>query len=100
MFVVIAREPKPDAVYWPGRRLLASMDAVVWPILAALLVLQAPTAEGLLRPVVAVVVLWAGLRVCTAVFANHRYRFTTWLATKMVAVLLVVGLVMKLALPA
>lgn len=99
MFVVIAREPTPDAAYWPGRRLLAAMDAVVWPIVGVLLVLQMPTTPSLLQPAAAVATLWGILRVLTAVFENHRYRFTTWFAAKVLALLLVVGLAMKLVLP-
>jgi len=99
MFVLIAREPRPDAAYWPGRRLLAAIDAVVWPFALAVWVMRAPAAAGLVRPVVVVAVLIGALRLATAVFANHRYRFTTWVWARLVAGLILVGAVMKLALP-
>jgi hypothetical protein len=100
MFVLIAREPKPDASPWPGRRLLAAVDAVAWPFCLALLFLQVPAAEPLVRPALAVATLCAALRFCGAVFANHRYRFTTWWCVQVGLVLLLVWAVMKLALPA
>lgn len=100
MFVVIAREPKPDAAYWPGRRLLAAADAVLWPFALALLVLQLPSSEGLVRPAFAIATLCAFFRVLSAVLANHRYRFTTWWCVRALGLLLVVGVVMKVALPA
>ncbi|MFG6432879.1 hypothetical protein [Roseateles sp. LYH14W] len=99
MFVVIARELRPDAAYWPCRRLLAAIDAVAWPFALLLLVLHVPAADGLVRPAVAVATLCAAFRLCSAVLVNHRYRFTTWRWARLVALLLVVWAVMKLALP-
>ncbi len=32
MWFVFARAPLPDAPYWPGRRLLALVDAIAWPV--------------------------------------------------------------------
>jgi hypothetical protein len=29
MWLLVAREPRPDAPDWPGRRMLAALDAVV-----------------------------------------------------------------------
>ena len=37
MWLLVAREPRPDAPDWPGRRLLAAVDAVAWPLLWVLL---------------------------------------------------------------
>lgn len=54
MFVLVRREPKPDASYWPGRRLLAAVDAVAWPFGLAMLVALTPATEGLVRPALAV----------------------------------------------
>lgn len=100
MFVLVRREPKPDASYWPGRRLLAAVDAVAWPFGLAMLVALTPATEGLVRPALAVATLWALLRLCGAVLANERYRFTTWWFARLVALLLLVGAVMKLVMPA
>lgn len=99
MFVLLRREPPPDVSYWPGRRLLASFDAVAWPFALVLLVFQLPAAEGLLRPALALAGLCAALRLCTAVLVNHRYRFTTWWCARLVTMLLIVWAVMKLAMP-
>jgi hypothetical protein len=90
LFVVVQRERREDAKYWPGRRLLASLDAVAWPCIYSLLVLQTKAGAGLMRPVVAVAGLWALVRLCVALLANHRYRFTTWLWLRFLAVLLLV----------
>ena len=46
----------------------------------------------------AVLVLWGLSRLHTAVWLNHRYRFTTWRVSGILAVLVVVGLVLKIAL--
>lgn len=99
MLVLIPRQSRPDAPYWLGRRLLAAVDALVWPIVCALLVLHLSGTAGLSRPVAAVSALWAFFRLCCAVLANHRYWFTTWVFVRVVAVLLVVDGVVKLALP-
>lgn len=100
MIVLIAREPKPDAPYWPGRRLLAAIDAVAWPFVLVLLLARVPAAGGLMRlAVVVVATLCAAFRLYSAVLVNHRYRFTTWWCARLVALLLFVGVVMKLSLP-
>ena len=38
MWLLVAREPRPDAPDWPGRRLLAAIDAVAWPLMWVLLI--------------------------------------------------------------
>lgn len=57
MWLLVAREPPPDAPYWPGRRLLASVDAAVWPFLWVLVFSHAPKPAGLVGPFVAAVAL-------------------------------------------
>lgn len=99
MFVVIARESRPDAAYWPGRRFLAAVDAVVWPFALALLVLHQPGIEGLVRPAFVLASLSAVFRVLCAVFSNHRYHFTTWWCARLLALLLVVWATVKMSLP-
>jgi hypothetical protein len=100
MFVLIQQEPKPDAPYWPGRRLLAALDAVAWPVGLAVLLAMTPATEGHVRPVLATATLWAIFRLCVAVLANERYRFTTWWCARLVALLRAVWVVMRLAMPA
>lgn len=100
MWLLVAREPRPDAPRWPGRRLLAAVDAVVWPLLWALLVRQAPHPVGLVGPFVTsvVAVLCVG-RLHRAIWLNHRYWFTTWRWVKVIAAVVLVGMVLKLSLP-
>jgi hypothetical protein len=43
VFVLRTRDPRPDAPDWPGRRLLAAVDAVAWPPMWLLLIRQGTT---------------------------------------------------------
>lgn len=96
MWLLVAREPLPDAPYWPGRRMLAAVDATVWPTLWVLLVSHAPGPVGLVGPFVsAVALLFALGRLHRALWVNHRYRFTTWRWGRIAAAFIAVGLVMK-----
>ena len=96
MWLLVAREPVPDAPYWPGRRRLAALDAVAWPAAWAMLFTQLPAPAGVVGPMIAAIALIAGLgRVRRAVWENHRYRFTTWRWAGIIAPLLLVGLVLK-----
>ena len=99
MWLLVAREPPPDAPYWPGRRLLAAVDAAVWPLLWMMLVSHAPNPVGLVRPVVMAVALLCALsRLHRALWLNHRYRFTTWRWGRIAAALVLVGAVLKLTM--
>lgn len=101
MWVLIAREPVPDAPYWPGRRWLATIDATVWPLLWVLMVRHAPEPVGLVGPFVIAVSLMCALgRLHRALWMNHRYRFTTWRWGRIAAAMLLMGVVMKLAMTA
>lgn len=101
MWVLIAREPKPDASYWSGRRLLAVIDALLWPLLWVLAIRSAPGPVGLMGPfAMAVAVLCAAGRLHRAVWVNHRYWFTTWRWGRLAAALLCIGAMLKLAMPA
>jgi hypothetical protein len=100
MWLLVTREAPPDAPYWPGRCLLATLDAVVWPLLWVVLVQHAPKPVGIVGPfVTAVALLCAVGRVHRAMWANHRYRFTTWRWGRIAAAMVLMGEVMKLALP-
>lgn len=99
MWLLVAREPRPDAPDWPGRRLLAAMDAVGWPLVWVLLMQQAPQPVGLVGPfVTALAVLFGLRRLHRAVWVNHRYWFTTWRWGKVAGAMLVVGVVLKLSM--
>jgi hypothetical protein len=100
MWLLVAREPAPDAPYWPGRYLLAAIDAVGWPVLWVLVFSHAPKPVGLVGPFVCAVAVLCGLgRLHRALCENHRYRFTTWRWGKIAAALLLMGAVLKMAMP-
>jgi hypothetical protein len=99
MWILFARAPLPDRPYWTGRRALAVLDALLWPVLAAMLLAQVPGAPGVMKPVLGAVTLLAALhRLHVAWFRNHRYGFTTWWLARALVVLLLVGVVLKVAL--
>jgi len=101
MWLVVTRAPRPDAPYWRGRCWLAAIDALAWPLLGGLVLRQASMARGIIGPmVIALLVLAAMGRLRRALWINHRYRFTTWRWGRVVMVLLVAGVVLKLAMPA
>lgn len=77
----------------------AALDALLWPMFAVLLLAQVPGAPGVLKPVLGSVALLAALhRLHVAWFRNHRYRFTTWWLARVLVVLLLIGVVLKVAL--
>ena len=96
MWMLFIRAPPPDAAYWPGRRWLAALDAVVWPIVWVAVVAHVPMKTG---SVGAAIVAWAVSatmrRFRRALWNNHRYRFTTWRWGRVLAALLLIGWVMK-----
>ena len=99
MWILFARAPAPDRPYWAGRRFLAALDALVWPALVILLITEVPGAPGVLKPVmVALTVLVMQCRLRVALWRNHRYRFTTWWAVRVLGALLFVGAFVKIAL--
>lgn len=96
MWLLVAREAPPDAPYWPGRHLLAAVDAVVWPLMWVMVFSHASAPTGVVGPFVSALALLAGLgRLHRALWVNHRYRFTTWRWGRVVAGLLLIGFVMK-----
>ena len=100
MWLLVAREPRPDAPDWPGRRLLAAVDAVVWPLLWVWVFRHAPEPVGLVGPFVTAMAVLLGLgRLHRALRVNHRYWFTTWRWGRVAAALLVVGAVLKVTVP-
>lgn len=100
MWLVLTRAPLPDASYWPCRRLLAVVDAVVWPMGWAALATHLPPPTGVVAAmVIALAVLSALRRLRRAALENHRYHFTTWRWCRIAAGLLLIGLVLKLTMP-
>ncbi|MBE7418404.1 MAG: hypothetical protein HS128_11770 [Ideonella sp.] len=100
MWLVLTRAPLLDAPYWPGRRLLALVDAVAWPSAWIALATQLPQPAGIVGPmIIALAVLSAVGRVLRAARQNHRYHFTTWMWGRPVLMLLLLGLVLRFAVP-
>ena len=98
MWILFTPVPRPDAPYWPGRRWLAALDAIIWPAGWALVVAQAPMPAGIVGLVItASAALFAVNRLHRALLRNERYRFTTWRWGKVVLGLVLLGWVMKLA---
>ncbi len=101
MWILLPRLEPPDAPHWPGRRLLACADAVLWPLAWCVLATQIAPRAGIVGPmVIALAALCAARRIGRAVRLNHRYFFTTWRWGRLALCLLAVALVLKLALPA
>jgi hypothetical protein len=99
MWLVIERPPLPDKPYWYGRRWLAMLDAVLWPLLVVACLLQAQALTGIVRPMAAVAALTIALiRLQTAWRHNHRYGFTTWWVLRPLLVLFLLGLCLKVLL--
>lgn len=98
MWLLVAREPRPDAAYWPGRRWAALLDAAAWPLLWVLLAMHVPEPAGLLGSFVIALALIVGVRrVYRAAWMNHRYWFTTTRWGRVILTLLIVGAALKLA---
>jgi|GEM_PF-816008 hypothetical protein len=98
MWLLVAREPRANAPYWTGRRWLAAVDAVAWPLFWVLLLRQIDAPVGIVGPmVVAVALLVSAERIHRAVWVNHRYWFTTWRWGRIAAGLMLIGMVLKLA---
>jgi hypothetical protein len=100
MWLLISREPRPDAPYWPGRRLLAVVDAAAWPLMWVLLIRHLPEPVGIVGPFVAAFATLCALgRLNRALRVNHRYWFTTWRWGRIAAALMLMGAVLTLTLP-
>jgi hypothetical protein len=98
MWVLYARAPTPTASYWPGRRLLALIDAILWPSLVAFGVTRMPMDPGMVGQVVLALCALSALRRCArALWCNERYRFTTWRVGGVLFGMLVFGAVLTLA---
>jgi hypothetical protein len=98
MWVIFARAPPPDAQVWPGRRMLALVDAVAWPAVWATWLLALPVPFGLAgQCALAWCCVAAQRRAVRAVAQNHRYRFTTWRWGRWLLFVLLFGYTLKLA---
>ena len=99
MLVVLAREPRPPAQVWAGRRWLAGIDALLWPGLWIAGVSFAPLPTGVAGLLLVAAAVWCAVqRLREAVFENERYRFTTWRWGRPAVGLLLIGAFLKIAL--
>lgn len=96
MWILLTRAPAPDAMVWPGRRPLAVLDAITWPAAWIAIVEQAGFLHGIVG---AALVTWGAVaawgRVRSALWVNHRYRFTTWRWGRVVGMLTVLAIALK-----
>lgn len=98
MWLLYARAPVPDAPCWPGRRLLAFLDAVVWPLVIAAFIGGTSLQTGVVGSLTLALCVLFGVRRCVrALWRNERYQFTTWRWGRPLAALLAVGAALKLA---
>lgn len=98
MWVIFARAPVPEQPVWPGRRLLAVIDAAAWPAVLAIGIVHMPWHSGLAGHFfISLCVTTAMRRVWRACLANHRYRFATVWVVATFAWLLATGALLKLA---
>lgn len=95
MWVVPVRQRR-DATVWPGRRLLGALDAVAWPLCVVIAFMWINTPTALFGGAAIATALLLGMtRLHRAVFANARYRFTTWAFAKLMLLLVVTGYAIK-----
>ncbi len=101
MWIVMMPASRPDASVWSGRRELAVVDAVAWPLFWVWLLRHVPAPVGLVGAVGnAIALLSAILRVQRAIWMNHRYWFTTWRWGKVAVAMMLMGWAMRLSLSA
>lgn len=99
MWILFSRHTQPDAVYWKGRRCLAVLDALVWPLAWAVLIARLPGRTGLVGAVsIALLLLSAFRRTYRAVWHNHRYSFSTVRWGLVLWWLLVTGVILRCCL--
>ncbi len=101
MLLLFRRKARSDAPFWPGRRLLACLDAVAWPGAWMLIAYSLRDQTALVGSVViAFAVLFALRRLQRAIWNNGRYFFSTQRWGFVVTLLLFIGWLIKLALVA
>lgn len=80
---------------------MAAVDALAWPAAWGLLLRALPEPSGIVLPLTcAVAAMVAVRRLRRAVWANHRYRFTTWRWCSAVGAVLMIGWILRLLLVA
>ena len=98
MWLLVAREPRQDAPQWAGRKSLAVLDAVAWPLVGVSLLYLSRMSLGVAGPVLmAAAIVLSVARLRRAIWLNHRYRFTTWRWGGIVLGLMMVGAVLDMS---
>jgi hypothetical protein len=98
MWIVLARQPRPQARMWAGRRLLACADAIAWPAAWIVLVCRLLVDVGLLgRASIAVALLLAVRGVWMSVRHNESYRFISWRVWRVAWPLLAIVVALQIA---
>ena len=97
MYVFFARSSRPDAVVWPGRRLVACLDALGWPAAWCTLMTSVQHAGVLSVVAPALAALLAVMRLQCALLRNQRFRFSTWVWGRRFALVWALGCLLKLA---
>lgn len=96
MWILLTRAQAPDAMAWPGRRPLAVLDAIAWPAAWMGILEQAGLLQGIVG---AALVAWGAVAACSrvrsALWVNHRYRFTTWRWGRVVGMLMALAIALK-----
>ncbi|MCC7288019.1 MAG: hypothetical protein IT503_17735 [Burkholderiaceae bacterium] len=99
MFVVFLRGETPLATVWPGRRWLATLDALLWPALLLALLWRVEARSGIVGAVgVAMLCGWALRRLHRALARNERYQFTSWVWGRWLVLFLGLGLALQTAM--
>lgn len=98
MALIFVRQTRPDAHIWPGRRMLAVVDAVAWPALWICAIWSLPFHTGVAGQLaMAIAAFVAFSRVLKAWVRNERYSFSTWRWGRAVVALILVGVALKIA---
>jgi hypothetical protein len=99
MGLIFIRHVRPDADVWPGRRLLAVLDAVAWPALWIYAIWNLPFHTGIAGELAIAIATFVALpRMLKAWTRNERYSFSTWRWGRVVVALILVGVALKIAL--
>lgn len=97
MILIPRRSPRPDVAWWPGRRVLAAIDALAWPALWLAGLGLLPLDGGIIaRVAMALLLVAAVFRLHRAVLRNSRYWFTTWRYGGPLALLVLLGALVKI----
>lgn len=97
MWIFMTRPPRPDASQWAGRRTLALIDAIAWPVLWLAAIAAAPFDMGAFGWVfMGLACLAAVVRARRAIWCNERYWFTTSRWGAPIAMLIAIGLAIGL----